>query len=119
MVATDHARTAKSRRVLKQFFWGRGPRKNCFGCLEFASTCGKLGRRGAPPAGEHVSHWGAVGRVCGEGFCTARGCRHAQGVRSGRRESRVHAAQAGCSLVASGKDQILHETEKLRLLDEI
>src|SRR5205807_9859961 len=70
MVATDHARTAKSRRVLKQFFWGRGPRKNCFGCLEFASTCGKLGRRGAPPAGEHVSHWGAVGRVCGEGFCT-------------------------------------------------
>ena len=46
-------------------------------------------------------------------------CRHAQGVRSGRRESRVHAAQAGCSLVASGNDQILLETEKLRLLDEI
>src|SRR5205814_3851686 len=44
LLATDHARTGKSRRVLKQFFWGRGPRKKWFGCLDFASTCGTLGR---------------------------------------------------------------------------
>src|SRR5260370_34490236 len=89
MVATDHARTAKSRRVLKQFFWGRGPRKNCFGCLEFASTCGKLGRGGAPPAGEHASHWGAVGRVRVEGFCTVevRACPKARKVDGARAES--------------------------------
>src|SRR5260370_11156362 len=70
MVATDHACTATSRRVLKQFVWGRGPRKNCFGCLEFASTCGKLRRQAAPPAGEHARHWGAVGRAHVDGLCT-------------------------------------------------
>src|SRR5260370_24612934 len=78
-----------------------------------------LEERRPPQQGNTLATGGRLAGFFLKGFCTARGCRHALGVLSGRRESRVHAAQAGCSTVESSNGPFLSETEKLRLLNEI
>jgi len=99
MVATDHARTAKSRRVLKPFFGVGVPEKMGSGALSLRARVVNLKEEAPPQAGEHARHWGAVGRVLDQRVPRRRGAGVPKGTRSGRRESRVHAAQAGCSIM--------------------
>src|SRR5260370_21540001 len=113
MVATDHARTAKSRGVLKPFFGVGVPEKMGSGALSLRARVVNLKEEAPPQAGEHARHWGAVGRVLDQRVPRRRGAGVPKGTRSGRRESRVHAAQAGCSIMGSSNSQFLSETKKL------
>jgi len=69
MLATDHARADKARLALVV-----GGCRVMGARLVLALLCRarvvKLEERRPPQAGEYVSHWGAVGRVRVEGFCT-------------------------------------------------